>query len=74
MIFKMDEKENRMFRDLHKLHLRHPGMVSARVLKLLYRPKSDTYSDTQMQVVRLEWLRLCPPPTSPVSPSHSKGL
>jgi hypothetical protein len=51
----VSDKDNAMFDALRRHHLRHPGTVSARVLKVLRR---DTVSPSHIATARLEFLSL----------------
>jgi hypothetical protein len=55
VIFKMDPKEEAMFQDLRKRHLRHPGTVGAKIVKIL---RLSEVNEKQFNDVRLEWLKL----------------
>lgn len=54
-MLKVNDHVQQIFTDLRRHNLRHPGSVSARVVKLFAR---DTVTIDHIAAARLEWLKL----------------
>ena len=52
---KINERQARIFADLRRVHLRHPGLVKRTVTRLFYL---DTVTHAQIAAATMEWLRL----------------
>jgi hypothetical protein len=58
-MFKIDDLTARKIDAIYKLHLRHPGMIARRIVKLL-APGTQTYSGKELNDIAIEWRRLHP--------------